>query len=254
MNERYDIRGNAYRVKTTLDDGTVLGFPLYEDPETGDEIEGDLQVIDVELFDQPPRQKVETNLVDLQAKVSAARAELSRLTQDVREAEKVGKARLAKLAQYDQLKRLEDFLDGKITHYVMADWGPPKIVPLAETKAEYSHRDSRLLCLFGTTNRSLSWRLNRYNDGSGCWTYVFPCCSLEEAKEVVAKSFADHFAGKSVDNYSTHPQRSWLEAADKAGIAVPAEYRAAVVATEAKSRANEIKNLETKLAELRKVE
>jgi hypothetical protein len=29
MNERYDINGNAYRVKTTLDDGAVLGHPLY---------------------------------------------------------------------------------------------------------------------------------------------------------------------------------------------------------------------------------
>lgn len=167
MNERYDIRGNAYRVKTTLEDGTVLGCPLYEDSGTGEEMEGDLQVIDVQLFDEPPRQKVEANLADLTAKVSAARAELSRLTQDVREAEKDGKARLAKLAQYDQLKRLEDFLDGKITHYVLVDWYPPKVISLVDATCESGDRDLRLLCLYGTPKRTLEWKLNRYSDGSG---------------------------------------------------------------------------------------
>lgn len=253
MNERYDTRGNAYRVKTVLDDGTVLGCTLYEEPETGEELEDELQVISVPLFNHPPRQKVEAEFTELSAKVAAARKELSRLTQDVREAEKVGKARLAKLAQYDQLKRLEDFLDGKITHYVLADYGPPKIVTLAETKAEYSDRDLRLLCLFGTTNRSLVWKLNRYNDGSGCYTYVFPCCSFEEAKETADKIFADHFAGKSVDGDSTHPQWGWLEAADKIGIPVPDEYRAALVKGRAESREKEIKGLEAKLAALRAV-
>jgi hypothetical protein len=251
MGIKYDINGNAYRVREVLEDGTVLAFPLYEDPETGDTLEDDVEVVNGPLYDRAPREKKDAALIDLNAKIAAARAELSKLTTTIRTAETEGKARLAKLAQYDQLKRLEDFLDGKITHYVCATYEPPKIFPIEQAKAEQCDRDLRLLCLFGTTERSLVWKLNRYNDGSGCYRYVFPCCSIDEAKETAGKIFADHFAGKSVDGDKTFPRRDWLEAADKAGIYVPDEYRAAVLDREAKERAMKIKELEEKLAALR---
>jgi hypothetical protein len=251
MTTKYDQHGNEYETIMQLPNGSWVARPVYEDPNDGEPTwSGDPEVIGCTLFDEPPRAKVDAELAALTAKVAAARAELEGLRRDIRQTALDSKARLAKLAQYDQLKRLEDFLDGKITHYVMADYGPPTIMTLAESKSEYSDRDLRLLCLFGTTNRSLVWKLNRYNDGSGCYSYVFPCCSFEEAKQTADKIFADHFAGKSVDGDATHPQRGWLDAADKIGIAVPEAYRAAVVSKEAESRANEIKRLQAKLAEL----
>lgn len=242
MGIKYDINGNAYRVREVLEDGTVLAFPLYEDPETGDTLEDNVEVVNRPLYDRAPREKKDAALIDLNAKIAAARAELSKLTTTIRTAETEGKARLAKLAQYDQLKRLEDFLDGKITHYVCAAHEPPKILPIEQAKAEQRSRDLRLLCLFGTT---------RYSDGSGGNEYVFPCCGIDEAKETAGKIFADHFAGKSVDGDKTFPRRDWLEAADKAGIYVPDEYRAAVLDREAKERAMKIKELEEKLAALK---
>ena len=250
MATKYDQHGNEYETITQLPNGSWVARPVYETQDDGPPWTGDPEVILCRLFDEPPRAKVDAELAELTAKAAAARAELEGLRRDIRQTALDGKARLAKLAQYDQLKRLEDFLDGKITHYVMADYGPPTIITLAQSKAEYSDRDLRLLCLFGTTNRSLIWKLNRYNDGSGYYSYVFPCCSFDEAKQTADKIFADHFAGKSVDGDATHPSRGWIDAADKIGIAVPEAYRSAVVTEEAESRANEIKRLQKKLAEL----
>lgn len=249
MTTKYDQHGNEYDAIQQIDGAAWVAMPIY-DGSDGEPIFGDLEIVTCRLFDEPPRAKVD-------AEIAAKRAELATLQQAVRDMraeqidiERDGKARLAKLAQYDQLKRLEDFLDGKITHYVLADYGPPTIMSLAESKAEYSDRDLRLLCLFGTTNRSLVWKLNRYSDGSGCYSYVFPCCSFDEAKQTADKIFADHFAGKSVDGDDTRPQRGWMDAADKIGIAVPGVYRSAVVSKEAESRANEIKRLQAELTEL----
>lgn len=57
----------------------------------------------------------------------------------------------------------------------------------------------------------------------------------------------------SLTNDLTHPQRNWLEAADKIGIPVPDDYRAAIVKSETGQRTKEIKSLEAKLAALRGV-
>ena len=252
MNERYDIHGNVFLVKAILQDGTVLGHEVWEDPKSYEEIEGELQIIRTKLFDKPPRGKRIAEIAELNAKISAAHAELATLTKDIREAEAAGKERLAKLAQHEQLKRLEDFMDGKITHYVIADYGPPNIVALAEANVEQFDKHLRLLCLFGTPGRTLEWKLNRYSDGSGCYYYVFPCCGIEEAKEKLGRIFSDHFAGKSVDSDKVSPRRDWIDAAEKAGITVPDEYRSVVEKRESKERAMRIKELEDKIAELKK--
>ena len=252
MNERFDINGNAFRVKIVLDDGTVIGRWLYEDPETEAEIEGELEVISYPLYDRPPREKKDAELAKLNTEIAKERVKLSLVQRELREAEAAGKERLAKLAQYEQLKRLEDFLDGKITHYVMADWGPPEIVLLAEANVEQFDKHLRLLCLFGTPGRTLEWKLNRYSNGSGCYDYVFPCCGIEEAKEKLGRIFSDHFAGKSVDNDKVSPRRDWIDAAEKAGITVPDEYRSVVEKRESEERAMRIKELEAKIIELKK--
>ena len=38
------------------------------------------------------------------------------------------KSNIEKYSKYQQLKRLDDFLAGKITHYVIEDWLNPRIV------------------------------------------------------------------------------------------------------------------------------
>jgi len=110
----------------------------------------------------------------------------SELLKQVAEIQKDEKSRFLKYKQYKQLKTLDKFLDGKITHYAILDYRP-EIIDSKEAKSEYGDGALRLLVLYGKSNGDLTWKLNRYYDGSGSYTEVIPCISYEEALEEMQK-------------------------------------------------------------------
>lgn len=191
-----------------------------------DDVQGDILGDDVlfyeTLYEEPPIEKRHERLVELDKQIADAHRRLSEARLEADRAVNECWERLKKLTRIPALRNLELFLAGRITHLVsIPEYGLPEIHPLAwaiDNDTSFGARPGlRLMSLFGCSDGDLEWRLNRYRDGSGSWTTVIPCTSIAEAREELAKVLAPKFAET--------PCRPVLEAAEKAGVAVPEEYR-----------------------------
>ncbi len=153
-----------------------------------------------EVFTSAPKEVVEKELVALQAKVSEAQSALYKVREENRLMDKEIEARKARLKQHEALKYLDDYIAGRITHYVVADHYGEKgsnwrIIDVKTPDNASGNLDqwerkgwlprdgkTKLLSLFGASGGQLDWQLNHYSDGSGITrTTAYPCLSLHEA-------------------------------------------------------------------------
>ncbi|MGL5734335.1 MAG: hypothetical protein ACRCYS_05665, partial [Beijerinckiaceae bacterium] len=155
------------------------------------------------LSANPPTAEIVAEVLRAENELARLKAEIAAATTEASNAEKANAERLAKLAKYAALARIEDFLEGRMTHFVM--WGqysreitikPFDEVMLSKSDSGRLDGDVKLLSLFGTCRShpehgnkdgNLLWRVNQYRDGSGSWLNAQPCLSEDEAKEVAAK-------------------------------------------------------------------
>lgn len=159
--------------------------------------DGDGEYIDSEpeivpaVFDSVPSPRMHGDIQQLER----IKMELSASIDAMRVQEREIKAALASLdkfsGQLGAIARIADFLEGRITHYLIrGDWGRLSIVAakkdggfpyLEDGRAVYGG-DTRLLSLFGDAKRNLEWRANQYYDGSGNWITVEPFTSEDAAR------------------------------------------------------------------------
>lgn len=176
------------------------------------------------VFEKPPIDKYSAELKSLLDQIKKARETRKKDDEAYRQHER---ERTAKFKQTQILDGIEAFIDGRITHYVEHQmYGPSHVISVADAMSRGdsgSYRKSlRLLTLGGSLreDKSVSWIINEYSDGSGCGKGVQPCTSIEEAEAIVRKQIANHFANKNSET-----RESWIEAADKYGIEVPDSCR-----------------------------
>jgi len=181
MKTRYLKTGEKVLLIETLKSGQFLIENLMEDCEGGEYDSGYLQIVD-QIFDRQPKAVYDKDVKALQQKIKDLHTELGTIRKEVSGFEKDEKSRLRRLKRHESLKLLEDYLDGKITHYVTLGYRP-EIVKFEDEKDSYDHSGLKLLSLFGNSKGDLTWRLNDYNDGSGSWKSVFPCTSYEGAQQ-----------------------------------------------------------------------
>jgi len=99
----------------------------------------------------------------------------SNFTQDV-------KQRLASYKDIEALDQLCAFLNNEIEYIVMNNEIKTTCAAFAD-KSQYGFfEDLKLLTLFGSKKTGLKWNLNRYSDGSGWNTDIYPASSLHDAK------------------------------------------------------------------------
>ena len=148
------------------------------------------------VFDNPITEKYESRILDLMkqrneldSKVASLRLELNQLTNDKKKVEADQKNIIDNLKKNDQLKLVDDFLAGKITHYLEIDYGMMKIVTFNEAVCESNGHRLKLLTLFGTSKGDLHFRLNRYSDGSGGDKKVYPLTDISQAMPIMQAYF-----------------------------------------------------------------
>lgn len=188
--EVYDIHGRAASYVALTSSGHVVEpiyehedyAPTYGKPETWSEV-----------FATPPVEKLHAEVAELQKQVAASRTELNAIHDERMAMDRAFAARKAERAQFDQLKTLDDFIAGKITHFfVVEGYGEHMSIQtfddfMKETSERYG-RKLRLLSLCGESNGDLSWRVDSYSDGSGgSHGRCFPALSFEEAVTHAAK-------------------------------------------------------------------
>lgn len=245
----YNLSGLSAKYVTATADGAHIVRPLYE-VLRGDESydqEGDVTQWSA-VYLTPPREKLDATIASLSAQIEELHktAQAQRLA--ARQAEDEMKARRDRIKQHEKLALLDDYLAGKITHYVMRlnHRHSEKLLGIRVTSVKDEpcdcDRDDRwkrdknlkLLCLFGTSKGDISWKISQYSDGSGyTWTDVTPFTSLE-----AAQAFARQCYEAEVANWRAKVANAWspqgiINQAKALGLPVPED------AVEAK-RADEI--------------
>lgn len=182
------------------------------------------------VFRKPPRQALDAEIVRLDGEIQRRRDELSALQTEIGEATKGRRDTLARLKEHVALKHIDDFVAGRLTHFVVLDHSGIAVKPAAEaltTKEEDRYNKKlRLLTLYGATGGELQWRLHQYSDGSGINNYseVYPFPSEAEAIDW-ARGMLDHlFAEAMAGNGDWRNRLADLAAsARKIGMTLPPE-------------------------------
>jgi chromosome segregation and condensation protein ScpB len=146
-----------------------------------------------EIFPKAPREVIDEEITQLNNEYNALNSKLIELNGQFMAQEGLVKAQKAKFARHEKLKNLEDFIDGKITHYLKFDSNYDRersSFQIVEAAKEYCgasehyqrNRDLKLVSLMGKSDGDLAWRINHYSDDSGNTRYeIIPCKSYDEA-------------------------------------------------------------------------
>ena len=203
----------------------------YEEHEEDGEI---WQLSPSQCFDAPPTIQVSEELVALEKRAHEVRAEIHQLKQALKAAQKEHDEKMDALKErHGALARIDEYIDGGITHYVISDYGMPEIVSVEDTLEEMNHsreakKRGRLLTLTPDKiwSGELVWRLNLYRDGSGSERNVHPCASHDEALEHLQAWVSTQAEGNGVWG------RKLWNFAQKHGLSLPLGYKANMIAKE----------------------
>jgi len=187
-----------------------------------------------QCFDAPPTMQVSEELVTLEQRAHDLRKEILELRFKLDTAQKEHDEKIGALKErHEALTRIDEYVSGSITHYVIDDYGMPQIVSVEDTLEEMNHsreakKRGRLLTL--TPDKiwtgELVWRLNLYRDGSGSERNVQPCASHEEALE-----YLQAWVNNQAEGGGVWGRKLW-DFAQKHGLSLPAGYKANMIAKE----------------------
>ncbi|WP_295810337.1 hypothetical protein [uncultured Nitratireductor sp.] len=250
-----DGREVEYLART--DDGKHVVAPIIElETYEGYEVGRGPAEFTSELFTKPPVEKRSEQIASLQAEVRDLENRKTKLYSECLHSERDTRARLDRLKKFEGLERIEDFVEGRITHVVIEAYGDTiyDVLPLDDLQqydSGYSRKPEgiKLISLFGKTNGDLQWKVNAWRDGSGSWRTILPCASDEEARQarrnLIQAGLSDHWT-----DYT--PQRGYqflrfAAAAIAEGIELSADqdeaYRAAMEKVRNQQRENLIKEI-----------
>lgn len=237
----YTKDGQEITVLHEIEGKGFLVAPIF-DLDHGGYAEGPLMMIDA-IYERAPTARFDAEVVRLRAEIKELRQQKIALRNGLREAERMAEERWTKLERLEALQSLEDFIDGKITHYVEGPrWARPRIVAFADTKWSDGQRKKKLLVLFGDSKGDLTWRMNQYYDGSGSWGDVIPCLSREEAIEKMTAILHEKMAESATRDLAKHVTEQ--------GVPLPEGYMERVEEAEREDTEKEIAELRRKIEAL----
>jgi len=234
---KYLANGQEVRVVKELPDGALVQ-KIYEND--GDEWAEDHIFFVEKIYEHAPTEKQDARLTKLRTEIDGLYKIRADLLQEIDTAKKSEGERLKKYKRYEALRHLDDFLDGKITHYATktyTSWGVEDINIAKKNK--YDRGNTKLLCLHGRSNGDLEWHLYEYSDGSGGSHEAFPYRSYEEALERVRRELG---AMEEINQYD-------VKSAEKYGAAL---NPAALLKYRERKRKDLAETIEAKRSELDK--
>ena len=202
------------------------------------EVEGGLDIVR-EIYRKPPVQRFASEIDALKAEVAQLEERRAAVRAKTEEAEREHLERMKEYARFAGLKHLDNFIAGKITHFVHQNYSGLKIKTKDESLAtddKFDHRDGlKLVTLFGRSNGDLEWKLNHYSDGSGTYSTIYPCCSHEEALKIAAAILDSWWAKvrEAGDKYIPDFHVAY-SSATAVGLAIPDDMQARMIAIERK--------------------
>lgn len=237
----YDRAGHEAKYVVPLPGGDHLvrpGVTYYSDgPEQNEDISYEGVAEWYEVFLKPPVEALNAEVAALNAVLVDLRKTIRVVTEERRVLDTQMAARKDHIKQHEQLAQLDDYIAGKITHFVIKDMGYDgehcraiAIRPFDQAMKTEERWDRsgglKLLTLFGKSKGDLTWRINRYSDGSGSHhDEAIPCTSLEQARAVAIGLYEGQLAAWRAN---PRPDGAWnaaqiVEHAKRLDLPVPQE-------------------------------
>lgn len=246
--------GRAVLVKAKTEAGYVVELG-HEDDEGEAYYEG-LKVVS-KVFDKAPREKIDVTIRELLELERSLRDSVADLRMQKSNMESEHRKRVEYLKQFEQLRLVEDFLVGRLTHFVVKrDYQESATVETREQALtikddEYRSykKELRVLALFGSPDRSLEWKLSHYSDGSGSHSTVYPCTSLEQAQSKAREILTAALAKYKVPERNNCQTGLNLLAASKAlGVPLPVGFEEALRQCQIRNHESEVARKAAELA------
>lgn len=235
--------------------GGFLVSDVYEDDECGLCSDEEHSYVVKKVFKEPPVikfsadiEKQKAELASLEEKKSNVRSELLKISAEHIEAKSLITERLDILKKHDQLALLEDFINGKITHYVIdKSYMGLEIMEFTskENHTGFDHKTIRLLSLFGHSAGNLKWGLSEYGSACNNERTVMPCTSYEMALRKLQELLTKKEDGSGHDDVN-------IRTAKKYGLTLSKAYTDGIHAEKRTTLANRLKKQRQDTAETKK--
>lgn len=216
---KYLLDGQQVEVVAQAPDGFVVRPILDEGDGSGPSYLGE-PFIAKTVVDGAVSARYDRRVAELQGRIKEMEATVAQLRAETQDAEKAHTAVLSRLRAIPALSRLEYFIAGRITHYVIVSaYEAPRIISFAETetdKESWKPAKFKLLTLFGTSGGDMEWNLNRYSDGSGSYQEVMPATSHEEAMRLLRAWLKAE--GEKLGQSGHYPREAMAVAATQYGV------------------------------------
>lgn len=219
--------GQAAEFIIRLDDQFLVRAELQDEEE---EVYHGKPFLVRQVFSEPPVEVYEKQIAALIAEERAIQDRLRTAREEESVIQKSQASRLVKLKKNRALERIEQFLDGKITHFVTERYG--EIVIIASNESYDSddrwNKETRLFSLFGKSDGDLEYRLNYYSDGSGSSFEAFPLESEEEARAKAVELIDAKYQHWRSEKKNAHLLEHAVKSAQKLGLPIPDDIAAAL--------------------------
>lgn len=247
----YTIEGVQVEYLSQLDDKHLVREVLYADnnPESEPVGYGHIQEV-LHVYSEPPLTRRHERVTALDEQIVKLGAEVQALREEKAKLENSVNATKASCVKHAAIQHVVDAIEGKITHFVVQRWNGVGIMTRDEglkaedADREFAGRKMRLLTLYGDSKGNLMWNLNRWYDGSGSETYVYPCFSMEEAR-ITAQRLIDELAKSD----KRRDRELAVESAVQHRLVPPADIQAEMAAEAIKSAEANVRAAEATLAE-----
>lgn len=199
-------------------DGHVVR-PIFENDraDEGNSWMGDPRVVR-KCFAEEPKPKLTADIAALHDQADALRAEIKRLNVEKNDAWNAHRRQIETITKVPSLVRLEQFIEGKITHCVVVNYSEgPKVQTFLEACKNTSDNEYSFLKLKADDKGVPAWKFRSSHEN------VIPCLSIEEGKEIAAKILADQWEKWRKERLKGTHVYTWHERAKALGIEVPAD-------------------------------
>lgn len=201
-------------------------FRGHEDDEYEEYYGPRIETVD-RVFQSPPVDIIDAEITSRQAKLDELTQRALEKSQELAALDKEHRDRMAFLQQHEELKGLEDWLTGKITHFVTAggyypDIGVVDMDAALAIKSDYgNHRTGTdTLTLKVGWDKKLTWRRTEKPQ----YEHMRPHTSLEAAQADAVALIENGFAAWALSKDKSEPSaRSLIRSAKALGIPVPRE-------------------------------